>query len=65
MPIFDQTCGITPLEKCHFFDLVKMTLLRPKSLVFYLKQHQTIYLGILKRKTTFEENANFYARTLG
>ena len=37
MPIFDQTCGITPLEKCHFFDEVKMTFLWPKKPCFLFK----------------------------
>ena len=54
MPIFDQNCVNATFStklKWHFYGR--------KSLVFYMKQHQTINLGILKRKRTFEENDNF------
>ena len=54
MPIFDQNwvnATFSTKLKWHFYGL--------KSFVFYMKQHQTIKLGILKRKRTFEENDNF------
>lgn len=54
MPIFDQNwvnATFSTKLKWHFYGL--------KSFVFYMKQHQTIKLGILKRKRTFEANDNF------
>ena len=55
MPIFDQTHGkngkFSTKLKLHFYGL--------KSLVFYLKHDHTRYPGVLKRKETFKENANF------
>lgn len=54
MPIFDQNwvnATFSTKLKWHFYGL--------KSFVFYMKQHQTIKLGILKRKRTIEANDNF------
>ena len=53
IPLWRKATFLSKL-KWHFYGL--------KSLVFYLKQHQTIYLGVLKRKATFEENANFWLK---
>ena len=30
----------------------------------YVERHQTIYLGLLKRKKTLQENANFWPKSL-
>ena len=40
MPLFDQNHGVTPLEKCKFFNNVKMTFGSLNSPVFYLEQYK-------------------------
>ena len=46
-------------KNANFSTKIKSHFCALKSLVSYLKHHQTLYLGVLKRKTFFEENANF------
>ena len=37
--IFDQNHGLTPLQKCKFFDFLKMTFYSLERLVFSLKHY--------------------------
>ena len=66
MPIFDQNHGLNPLQKCQFFDyiMLKCHFYSLKSLAMYVKLHQTIYLGLLKRKN-LEKKCQFLTKIVG
>ena len=36
---FDQKLGLTPLEKCDFWDFERLKFLWPKSFLFYLEHY--------------------------
>ena len=57
MPIFQQNHGLTPFAKMQFFRLCYSlyNFYSLESLVSYVDHNQTIYIGLLKRKTTLEE----------
>ena len=41
---FDQKQGLTPLEKCRFWDLKKFHFYSPKQFLFYLKLYWALFL---------------------
>ena len=46
-----------PLQKCNFFStLLKLNFYCLESLFLYVGHNQKIYIGLLKRRTTLEEN---------
>ena len=72
MPIFDWNHRLTPLQKCNFSTMWKMKIFvnmwkghfySLKTLVHLLEGNQAIYVRLLKRKTNFQENANFCSKS--
>ena len=59
MAFFDQKHGLTPLEKCHFWDFERLNFFGPKKcFVLYLKRFKHYFWSYfdrkqLKKKTTF------------
>ena len=53
---FDQKHGLTPLEKCDFLGLWKITFLRAKQrFLFYLAHYLALFLVLFWPKTTQEK----------
>ena len=54
-PILDQNYGLTPLEKCHFFDVLNFLFLWPKKAFFCSRISQkTFSWPILPKKKKLE-----------
>ena len=64
-PIFDQNHGLTPLEKCQFFDCLNFLLLQPRKAFFGSRiSSKTFSWPILPKKKKVGKMANFGERPL-
>ena len=57
--IFDESHGLTLLQKCKFFDFLKMTFYSLERLVFSLKRYLEVFPGVFSIKTNMHERSNF------
>ena len=59
-PILDENYGLTPLEKCHFFDVLNFLFLWPKKAFFCSRISQkTFSWHILPQKKKLEKGPSF------
>ena len=55
-PIFEQNHGLTPLEKCQFFDLLNFLFLLPTNAVLRSRiSYKTFFWPILPKKNKLEK----------
>ena len=45
-PFFDQSHGLTPLEKCQFFHILKFLFLYPRKASFFLEYRKRQFPGL-------------------
>ena len=64
-PFFDQKHGLTPLEKCDFWDVKQFCFSSQKKVVFYLGHHSTLFLVLVWLKTTNEKKNPFFDQKHG
>ena len=64
-PFFDQKHGLTPLEKCNFWDVEKFCFSSQKKFVFYLGHHSTLFLVLFWLKTNKEKKFHFLTKSRG
>ena len=64
-PFLDQNHGLTPLEKCQFFDFLNFLFLQPRK-AFFLCQNivKDIFLSFIALKKNLK-NGHFWTKTLG
>ena len=61
--VFDRKHGLTPLEKCDFLGLWKITFFRAKKrFLFYLAHYLTLFLVLFWPKTTQEKKYIFWPK---
>ena len=58
-PIFEQNHGLTPLEKCHFFDSLKFFFYCVEMYFFVLEYHKPHFPGLYCFKKNDGKMANF------
>ena len=57
--IFDQNHRLTHLQKCKFFDFLKMPFYSLERLVFSLKHYLEVLPGVFSRETEMHKSSNF------
>ena len=56
MPFFDQSQGLTPFEKCPFFDFLNLLVLQPRKAFFRFRiQSKTFSWPIFSKKQKLEK----------
>ena len=61
-PIFEENHGLTPLEKCQFFDFFNLLFFLPRMRFFLLEYHKTRFPRLYCLKKISWKNANFRAK---
>ena len=59
---FDQKQGLTPLEKCRFWDLKKFHFYSPKQFLFYLKLYWALFLVLFWPNLNTEKLGIFWPK---
>ena len=64
-PVLDQNHGLTPLEKCQFFDFLFFLFLQPrKAFLFVLEYLKIHFPGLLCLKQRSWKNGHFCTKTM-
>ena len=64
-PFLDQKQGLTPLEKCQFFDFLDFLLLQPRKAIFVLQYHKRHFPGPYCLKKKSWKNGHFWIKKEG
>ena len=64
-PIFEQNHGLTPLEKCQFFDFYNLLFLLARKRFFLLEYDKTRFPSLYCLKKISWKNYQFSSKTMG
>ena len=62
LAFFDRKHGLTPLEKCHFWDFEKFCFYTQKKFLFYLEHYLTLFLVLFWPKPNKEKIGIFWPK---
>ena len=65
MANLDQNYGLTPLEKCQFFDCLKLLFYSLKRRFFFLEYRQRHFPGLYYLKKIIWNNGQIWTKTMG
>ena len=64
-PFFEQNHGLTPLEKCQFFDFLNFLFLQPRMAFFRSRISQNTFSWTKSPKKKSWKNGHFRSKTMG
>ena len=62
---FDQKHGLTPLEKCDFWDFEKLHFLGPKKVSFLSRALFNNVSGLILTENNFRKKIHFLTKSMG